>query len=305
MKKKSQDLDWIDASRIGVATPCHVDWETMTGDERKRFCGNCHKNVYNLSDMPEKDATAFLTAEVGAGRVPCIQFYKRSDGTILFDNCPVALRRVRDAARRTLKVAASFVSLCLSVAAAIATPSISQNGKSANSSDLASKYDPLKGLVQDQLLSQGIDAPTSPTPPRNSSEKKVDLSKSPTKVLRGDYMDPSELPSKQPGTKPALGSKKVTIVPGCSPGGSPTPGLGTGTSPGPGVEAYPVKGEMLMPRPVPKPASGASLVPQPLEVIDSRPMIKGKFVAHPVNMAQPDKNAASKDEKTSVPKKSD
>ncbi len=305
MKKKSQDLDWIDASRIGVATPCHVDWETMSGDERKRFCGNCQKNVYNLSDMPEKDATAFLTAEVGAGRVPCIQFYKRTDGTILFDNCPVALRRLRDAARRTVQVAASFVSLCLSVCAAVATPSISQPAKNPNGSDVASN-DPLttlKSLVQEQLLAQGSDPPVSPTAPTNNSEKKVDLWKSPKSVLRGDYMDPTSQPAQQPGTKPAPASKKVTIVPGCSPGASPAAGLGAGTQPG--VEAYPVKGEMVMPRPSPKPGTDASTVPVPIKVIDNTPLIKGKFVAHPINMPQPDKNAASKDEKTSVPKKSD
>lgn len=307
MKKKSQDLDWIDASRIGVATPCHVDWETMTGDERKRFCGNCQKSVYNLSDMPEKDATAFLTAEVGAGRVPCIQFYKRADGTILFDNCPVALRAVRDAARRTLKLAASFVSLCLSVASAIAMPSAAQSSKT-NSSTLEIDYDPLKAvktLVQEQLLAQGIDAPESPTAPSNNPEKKVDLSKAPRSVLRGDYVDPSSFAGKQPVAKPAPGAKKVTIVPGCSSGAGQAAGLGTGTGPAPGIEAYPVKGEMVMPRPVAKPAAEGTRV-LPLEVIDQRPMVKGNFVASPVVKPQPDpkKNAASKAENKAAPKTS-
>src|SRR5579862_5731482 len=32
--------------RVSVAAPCPADWESMTGDERSRFCGQCQKHVY-------------------------------------------------------------------------------------------------------------------------------------------------------------------------------------------------------------------------------------------------------------------
>ena len=34
---------------VRVASPCSVDWNEMIGDNRKRFCGDCKLNVYNLS----------------------------------------------------------------------------------------------------------------------------------------------------------------------------------------------------------------------------------------------------------------
>lgn len=289
MEKKSKDLDWIDSSRIGVATPCHVDWDTMNGDERKRFCGNCKKNVYNLSDMPESEATSFLTAELGAGRVPCIQFYKRADGTILFDNCPVALRAVRDAARRTVRIAASFVSLCLSVVAAVAAPSSSSSSSSGNLSGTVSaggkSYDPLKAvrdLVNDQmLLAQGNEAPKSPQPPPSpESEKK---NSNPHTAIRGDYVDPTEFAKAK--AKAAQAGKKVTIIPGCAPvntfnsASGAAAGTGTVSKPLSGGEVYPVKGEVYVPPPKPKsPPPGISVEPvgKPVE-----PATRGQLIVAP------------------------
>src|SRR6516162_8887116 len=37
--------------RLRVASPCPADWNAMQGDDRVRFCGQCEKNVYNLSAM--------------------------------------------------------------------------------------------------------------------------------------------------------------------------------------------------------------------------------------------------------------
>src|SRR3954452_5823731 len=34
---------------IRIASPCKANWDDMVGDERARFCGQCAKNVYNLS----------------------------------------------------------------------------------------------------------------------------------------------------------------------------------------------------------------------------------------------------------------
>ena len=64
----------------------------MEGDERVRFCGECRKNVYNLSAMSRAEAEALVSET--EGRI-CVRFYQRRDGTVLTDNCPVGLRKAR------------------------------------------------------------------------------------------------------------------------------------------------------------------------------------------------------------------
>ena len=74
---------------ITVASPCTADWDAMQGDERVRFCGLCELNVYNLSALPRDEAEAFVRE--AEGKV-CVRMYKRRDGTLLTQDCPVGLR---------------------------------------------------------------------------------------------------------------------------------------------------------------------------------------------------------------------
>ena len=46
--------------KIKLDTPCTADWNAMTGDNKRRFCGLCKKNVHNLSGRTEKEAQKFL-----------------------------------------------------------------------------------------------------------------------------------------------------------------------------------------------------------------------------------------------------
>src|SRR3977135_2957849 len=78
--------------QVKVAAPCNADWDAMIGNERARFCGQCSLNVYNLSAMSKREAESFITRS--EGRV-CVRYYRRADGSILTDNCPVGLRAVR------------------------------------------------------------------------------------------------------------------------------------------------------------------------------------------------------------------
>lgn len=101
---------------LQVASPCQADWDEMTGDEQVRFCQHCEKNVYNISEMTRGEAEAFMRKQEGP---VCIRMYKRYDGTVINDNCPVGLRRVRQslkAARARLwKVAAASFALLSSL----------------------------------------------------------------------------------------------------------------------------------------------------------------------------------------------
>lgn len=84
-KKRLPTLD-----DVRVASPCHVAWDAMKGDGRARFCGDCKKNVFNVSNMTKADAEQFLHDRLGSDT--CIRFYRRADGTLLTDDCPVGLR---------------------------------------------------------------------------------------------------------------------------------------------------------------------------------------------------------------------
>lgn len=79
-------------NNIKIASPCSADWNEMNGDERKRFCGQCKLTVYNLSEMTQTEAENYLFE--AEGRV-CVKFYQRKDGTIITQNCPVGLAKVK------------------------------------------------------------------------------------------------------------------------------------------------------------------------------------------------------------------
>jgi hypothetical protein len=96
-------LPMLDTLR--VASPCKASWEDMVGDARVRFCGQCAKNVYNLSAMARDEAEALLVAK--AGNV-CVRFYQRADGTVMTTDCPVGVRKKR-VRRAAVAVAAGGV----------------------------------------------------------------------------------------------------------------------------------------------------------------------------------------------------
>lgn len=82
---------------ITVAAPCSADWDNMIGTDRSRFCGQCSKNVYNLSGMTRGEAEELIT---GAEGQLCVRFYRRADGSVLTQNCPVGLAAVQARVRR-------------------------------------------------------------------------------------------------------------------------------------------------------------------------------------------------------------
>ncbi len=74
---------------VQVASPCKADWDQMIGDGRTRFCGQCNLNVYNLSGMTSDEAEGLITRTEGN---LCVRFYRRRDGSIITQDCPIGLR---------------------------------------------------------------------------------------------------------------------------------------------------------------------------------------------------------------------
>ena len=93
-------------NNIKIASPCQANWDTMFGNDRKRFCGECKLNVYNLSGMTQEEAQDLL--ENSEGRL-CVRFYRRSDGTVLTQNCPVGWAKVKQRARVFATAAFSMI----------------------------------------------------------------------------------------------------------------------------------------------------------------------------------------------------
>lgn len=98
---------------VRIAAPCNADWDQMFGNDRARFCGQCNLNVYNFSSMTRAEAESFIAQT--EGRL-CVRFYRRKDGSILTENCPVGLRAIR---RKLSSVAKALGSSVLSFFAGI------------------------------------------------------------------------------------------------------------------------------------------------------------------------------------------
>ena len=80
---------------VRIASPCNASWDDMVVDAANasvRFCGQCAKNVYNLSEMPRVDAERVLREKEGK---LCARIYRRTDGTLITADCPVGVRRRR------------------------------------------------------------------------------------------------------------------------------------------------------------------------------------------------------------------
>jgi hypothetical protein len=98
---------------LRVAAPCPASWDRMYGNDRVRFCGECQLNVYNLSEMSRADAERLIAHS--EGRL-CVRYYRRRDGSIITQNCPVGLRAIK---RRLSRVATAVATSVLSFLAGI------------------------------------------------------------------------------------------------------------------------------------------------------------------------------------------
>jgi hypothetical protein len=100
---------------LRVASPCRADWAKMAGDERMRHCGDCKKDVFNVSEMTRDEAQALLVERTGS---LCVRYFQRHDGTILLADCTVGQKRAR---RRKLVVIAGAAAMLAGGAAVALT----------------------------------------------------------------------------------------------------------------------------------------------------------------------------------------
>lgn len=51
---KEERLEPLD--NLILSYSCPINWESMEGNERERFCKQCSKTVFNISDLSKKEA---------------------------------------------------------------------------------------------------------------------------------------------------------------------------------------------------------------------------------------------------------
>jgi hypothetical protein len=91
---------------LRFASRCPADWNAMRGEERARFCDLCQLTVYNLSAMNRAEAEALLARH--EGQKVCVRLYRRADGTVLTQDCPVGLRAMRQRVSRRAGAVLAF-----------------------------------------------------------------------------------------------------------------------------------------------------------------------------------------------------
>jgi len=91
---------------VRVATPCNASWDEMPGGDRVRSCEHCRKRVYNLSAMTATEAAKLVREAEGKA---CVRYYARPDGTMLTQDCPVGVARVRARIARAVAAASGAV----------------------------------------------------------------------------------------------------------------------------------------------------------------------------------------------------
>jgi hypothetical protein len=99
-------------NKITIPTPCPMDWNGMSGNDRMRFCDSCGKHVYNFAAMTSSEASALIRGQEGE---VCGRLSRQSGGTVITADSPLealtAPRRWQLHIRTIMAVIAGFAAL--------------------------------------------------------------------------------------------------------------------------------------------------------------------------------------------------
>jgi hypothetical protein len=97
---------------LKVASPCPMSWDQMKGDDRSRHCNLCELNVHNIAGLSTREVEDLVTTS--EGRL-CVRLFRRADGTVITQDCPVGLRKYRQRVAGIASAAFAAVLSLLSV----------------------------------------------------------------------------------------------------------------------------------------------------------------------------------------------
>lgn len=149
------------ALQIKVASPCSEKWESMRGDERRRFCEKCQLHVHDVRSLTEAEATELLRG--ASGRV-CGRVFQRADGTVLTKDCPVGEATLR---RRMVMSVVAVAALFVAVAGLLTGSSRSHDdaGPAPVSDALRGRFRAAKESLRSTALFGPIINRFDPAPP--------------------------------------------------------------------------------------------------------------------------------------------
>ncbi len=145
-------------NNVKVASPCPADWNAMYGDDRKRFCGDCKLNVYNLSGMTRDEAERLVTN--AEGRL-CVRYYQRADGSIITADCPVGWAKIK---QRTRVYATAAFSLLMALLSGIFVVSLFSKQRETMGTLRIPYATPTPTPTPDNRPTMGVMAMPTPTP---------------------------------------------------------------------------------------------------------------------------------------------
>jgi hypothetical protein len=73
-------------SDITISTPCPMDWNQMSGDDRTRYCTACGKHVHDIAKMTSAEAALLFRDNDGDA---CGRLSRFADGTLMTADCSV------------------------------------------------------------------------------------------------------------------------------------------------------------------------------------------------------------------------
>jgi hypothetical protein len=139
---------------VQVASPCPANWDDMVGSDKVRFCASCQKNVFNLSGMKRDEAIQLVQAT--EGRI-CVRFFRRADGTMLTEDCPVGVQAALRRAKRMTYAAAA-----VSLGAVAALLAVLGGGLTRRT---CQRIDEVKTTIEQQIEPEPMPLMGAPPPP--------------------------------------------------------------------------------------------------------------------------------------------
>src|SRR5690349_20507743 len=97
--------------QLRIASPCSVDWDSMIGNDRVRFCEHCRLSVHHVDSLSRKQLRRLIARS--HGRV-CVNYTRSNVQTEL------AFPILHKIGRRTSALAAGAFSASLSISTATA-----------------------------------------------------------------------------------------------------------------------------------------------------------------------------------------
>jgi hypothetical protein len=94
---------------ITIESPCPAPWDRMKGKDHVRYCEECRKDVFDVSEMTTAEATRLL---LDGESTPCIRLCRTAEGLVITaDHVPGVRGKIWHKLRRHAPWAASLFAM--------------------------------------------------------------------------------------------------------------------------------------------------------------------------------------------------